>query len=81
MPPGFLPTKKALLSFLENITLLSVGALFFAFGAECMAARGGFLVGDIYGLGILVWSTSGMLTPAIWFLIFNIPYLFLLGYM
>ncbi len=79
MPPGFLPTKKGLLSFLENITLLSVGALFFAFGAECMAARGGFLVGDIYGLGILVWSTSGIFTPAIWFLLFNIP-LFILAW-
>lgn len=77
---SFLPGKKAVLSFLENMTLLTVGALFFAFGAECIAARGGFLVGDIYGLGILVWTASGLLTPALWFLIFNIP-LFLLAWM
>lgn len=77
---SFLPGKKAVLSFLENMALLTVGALFFAFGAECIAARGGFLVGDIYGLGILIWTSSGMLTPAIWFFIFNIP-LFVLAWM
>jgi Uncharacterized conserved protein len=79
MALAFLPGKKAMLLFLENMILLTVGALLFALGAECVAARGGFLVGDIYGLGILVWSTTGTLTPPIWFLIFNVP-LFILAW-
>ena len=75
----FLPTKQAFFSFCRNIFLLTLGAFLFSFGAECVAAKGGFLTGDIYGLGILVWSTSKTLTPAIWFLIFNIP-LFVLAW-
>lgn len=66
-------SKRNIFSFLENMFLLTLGAFLFSFGAECIAAKGGFLTGDIYGLGILVWQTTKTLTPAIWFFLFNVP--------
>lgn len=77
MVKRLLPSKKTFLSLLHNLALLTAGGLIFSFGAQAVAARGGFLTGDIYGLGILVWQTSKLLSPAIWFLLFNIPLFFL----
>ena len=41
-----------------------------------MAAHHGFLTGGIFGAGLLGWYTTGLFTPAIWYLLINIPLFF-----
>ena len=61
---------------LWNLFLLTVGAVFFSLGAQAVAAHHGFLTGGIFGAGLLGWYTTGLFTPAIWYLLINIPLFF-----
>ncbi len=67
-------------SIVRNLTLLTVGAAFFAFGAQGIVAHGGFLTGGLYGLGILAWRALGWVGAPTFFLLLNIPF-FILGWL
>ena len=67
-------------SIVRNLTLLTVGAALYAFGAQGIVAHGGFLTGGLYGLGILAWRIFDSLGAPVFFLIFNIPF-FILGWL
>ncbi|MEG2139944.1 MAG: YitT family protein [Bilophila sp.] len=56
-----------------NILLLTIGAVFFSLGAQGVAAHHGFLTGGIFGTGLLAWYSTSLFTPAIWYLLINIP--------
>ena len=72
-----LPQRNKLAqSMLWNLFLLTVGAVFFSLGAQAVAAHHGFLTGGIFGAGLLGWYTTGLFTPAIWYLLINIPLFF-----
>lgn len=67
-------------SVFRNLTLLTLGAIIYSFGAQGIVAYGGFLTGGIYGLGILLWRTTDMLSAPMFFILLNIPF-FIMGWL
>ena len=67
-------------SIVRNLTLLTIGAALYAFGAQGIVAHGGFLTGGLYGLGILAWRSLGWMQAPAFFLLLNIPF-FILGWL
>ena len=75
-----MPTRRQLLQSVPwNLFLLTIGPLFFSVGAQSIAAPHGFLTGGLFGSGLLTWYATGLLTPALWYLLFNVP-MFLLAW-
>ncbi len=69
-----LPNKHQIgQSVIWNLFILTIGAGLFAIGAKAIAAPHGFLTGGLFGTGLLAWYATDILSPAIWYLIFNIP--------
>ena len=67
-------TKRRLsASILWNLLLLTLGAFFFAAGAQCVAAKHGFLTSGVYGTALLIWYGTKLLNPPIWYFLLNIP--------
>ncbi|MCL1986181.1 MAG: YitT family protein [Betaproteobacteria bacterium] len=60
-------------SILWNLSLLSLGAFFYAAGAQCIVAKQGFLTGGVYGTGLLIWYVTKFLDPPTWYFLLNIP--------
>ena len=56
-----------------NLLLLTVGSAFFSLGAQGVASHHGFLTGGIFGTGLLAWYATDIFSPAIWYLLLNIP--------
>ncbi len=67
-------------SIFRNIVLLTAGGLLYAFGAQGIVAYGGFLTGGIYGLGILLWRATDVMSAPLFFILLNIPF-FILGWL
>jgi len=65
--------KRLSASILWNLLLLTLGAFFYAAGAQCIAAKHGFLTGGIYGTSLLIWYATKLLDPPIWYILLNIP--------
>ena len=66
-------------SVFRNLTLLTLGAIVYSFGAQGIVAHGGFLTGGIYGLGILLWRTTDLISAPLFYILLNIPF-FILGW-
>ena len=62
-------------SVFRNLTLLTLGAIVYSFGAQGIVAYGGFLTGGIYGLGILLWRTTDLLSAPLFYILLNIPFI------
>jgi len=60
-------------SILWNLLLLTLGAFFYAAGAQCIVAKQGFLTGGVYGTGLLIWYATKLLDPPTWYFLLNIP--------
>ncbi|MDY6824475.1 MAG: YitT family protein [Thermodesulfobacteriota bacterium] len=58
---------------LYNILLITAGALLFSFGVEAVVVRHHFIVGGLYGIGLLLYYVTHTLSPAAWFLLLNLP--------
>ena len=71
--------QKFFQSIPGNLLLLTVGSAFFSVGATAIAAPKGFLIGGLFGTGLLIWYSTHLLHPGIWYLLFNIP-MFLLSW-
>lgn len=56
-----------------NLCLLTVGSFLFSLGAQGVASHHGFLTSGIFGTGLLTWYATGLLSPALWYAIFNVP--------
>ena len=67
-------------SVFRNLTLLTLGAVIYSFGAQGIVAYGGFLTGGIYGLGILLWRTTDLISAPLFYILLNIPF-FIMGWM
>lgn len=62
-----------------NLSLITVGAVIFSIGLKSVAVPHGFITGGISGLCLLVYYTTDIFSPGIWYFIVNIP-LFILGW-
>ena len=58
---------------LWSLLLLTFGSACFSLGAQGVASHHGFLTGGIFGTGLLAWYASGAFTPAVWYVLINIP--------
>lgn len=68
------PSQQQLLqSPTWNLFLLTIGSLFFAVGAQAIAAQHGFLTGGVYGTALLVWYSTDWLSPPIWYALLSLP--------
>jgi uncharacterized membrane-anchored protein YitT (DUF2179 family) len=66
-------TMRLSASILWNLLLLTLGAFFYAAGAQCIVAKQGFLTGGVYGTGLLIWYATQVLDPPTWYFLLNIP--------
>ncbi len=62
-------------SVLWNLFLIASGSLLYAVGAQCVAAKHGFLTGGIYGTSLLLWYVAKVLDPPTWYVLLNLPLL------
>ncbi|MBM9613847.1 YitT family protein [Desulfobulbus rhabdoformis] len=66
-------------SILWNLVLLTAGSVLFALGINGAVINNSFITGGLYGATLLVYYKTQLLSPSLWYLIFNIP-LFVLGW-
>ncbi|MGD9949254.1 MAG: YitT family protein [Desulfobulbus sp.] len=62
-----------------NLTLLTLGSMVFAIGINGAVINNSFITGGAYGAALLLWYKTDILSPPLWYLLFNIP-LFALGW-
>lgn len=67
--------KHSFRSIIWNLVLLTIGSLVFAIGAQAILVHHNFIIGGLFGTGMLIYYKSGMLSPGIWYLLLNIPLL------
>ena len=58
---------------LWNIILIVSGSALFAFGAKAVVFEHGFITGGIFGISLLLYYLTDLLSPAIWSLLLNVP--------
>lgn len=56
-----------------NLLLITAGSVLFSVGAKGIVIPQEFITSGLFGTGLLVYYHTGLLTPALWFLLFNIP--------
>ena len=71
--------KNPTLAVLWDLFLLTLGALVYAVGAEAILVHHNFIIGGIYGTALLIFYKTNLLSPAIWYLLLNLP-LFIVGW-
>jgi len=62
-----------------NLLLLTLGSILFAIGINGAVVNNSFITGGAYGAALLLWYKTELLSPPLWYLLFNIP-LFALGW-
>jgi uncharacterized membrane-anchored protein YitT (DUF2179 family) len=62
-----------------NLLLLTLGSILFAIGINGAVVNNSFITGGAYGAALLIWYKSDLLSPSLWYLLFNIPF-FILGW-
>jgi uncharacterized membrane-anchored protein YitT (DUF2179 family) len=62
-----------------NLFLLTVGSIIYIIGMNGIVIHHNFIPGGLYGLILLVYYKTNLLSPGVWYLILNIP-LFILGW-
>jgi uncharacterized membrane-anchored protein YitT (DUF2179 family) len=67
--------KHPITSVIWNILLITLGSLVYAIGAEAILVHHKFIIGGMYGTALLIYYKSNLLSPAIWYFLFNIPLL------
>ncbi len=72
-------SKNPTIAIFWDLFLLTLGALVYAIGAEAILVHHKFIIGGIYGTALLIYYKTNLLSPAIWYLLLNVP-LFILGW-
>lgn len=62
-----------------NLLLITVGAVIFSIGIKAIVVHHDFITGGVFGAALLLHNSVGLLPPAIWFLLLNLP-LFAVSY-
>lgn len=63
-----------------NLFLLTAGGTLFAFGMKAIAVPHAFISGGIFGTGMYIYYGTGMFTPAVWYMLLNLP-IFIVGWL
>lgn len=63
-----------------NLLLITTGSIIFAFGVKAILLQHSFLMGGLYGTGLLFFYITDLLSPGILFFLFNIP-IMVIGYL
>lgn len=58
---------------LWNIILIISGSALFAFGAKAVVFEHGFITGGIFGISLLLYYLTDLLSPGLWSLLLNVP--------
>ena len=56
-----------------NMVLIIAGSALFAFGAKAVVFEHGFITGGIFGVSLLLYYLTDLLSPGIWSLLLNVP--------
>ncbi len=67
--------KNSFKSISWNLLLITAGATLFAFGAKAVLVHHNFIIGGLYGTGLLITYKLDVLSPGILYLIANVPLL------
>ncbi len=67
--------KQSFRSVVWNLFLLTLGSLVFAVGAQAILVHHKFIIGGLFGTGLLIFYKSNLLSPGIWYFLLNIPLL------
>jgi uncharacterized membrane-anchored protein YitT (DUF2179 family) len=59
--------------------LITLGSVLFAVGAKGIVVHQTFITGGVFGAGLLLYYATNWFSPAVWFLLLNIP-LFVVGW-
>ncbi len=70
-------TKVQRLSIIWNLLLLTIGGIVYVIGINAVVIHHNFITGGLYGLVLMVYYNTGLLSPGIWYLLMNIPLLIL----
>ncbi len=68
-------TQHSFRSVLWNLLLLTLGSLVFAIGAQAILVHHKFIIGGLFGTGLLIFYKSNLFSPGIWYFLLNIPLL------
>ncbi len=68
-------SKHSFTSVLWNILLITFGAFVYAAGAEAILVHHNFIIGGIYGTGLLIYYETNLFSPGIWYFLLNVPLL------
>ena len=68
-------SKQSFTSLLWNVLLITLGAFVYAVGAEGILVHHNFIIGGIYGTGLLIYYETNLFSPGIWYFLLNIPLL------
>lgn len=68
-------SKQSFTSLLWNVLLITLGAFVYAVGAEGILVHHNFIIGGIYGTGLLIYYKTNLFSPGIWYFLLNIPLL------
>ncbi len=71
--------KTLISSVAWNLSLITVGALFFGIGLKAIAVQHELITGGISGVCLLIYYFTNSLSPGLWYLLINIP-MFLIGW-
>lgn len=71
--------QRATSSVAWNLFLIGAGAVLYSLGVKCLAMPMGFISGGIFGTGMLIFYTSDLLSPSVWYFMMNAP-LFIMGW-
>jgi uncharacterized membrane-anchored protein YitT (DUF2179 family) len=73
-----MPNTKHLVNTVPwSLFLITLGSCIFAFGAQGILVHQNFIMGGLYGTGLLIYYQTELLSPAIWYLLLNLPILIL----
>jgi uncharacterized membrane-anchored protein YitT (DUF2179 family) len=73
-----MPNTKHLVNTVPwSLFLITLGSFIFAFGAQGILVHQNFIMGGLYGTGLLIYYQTELLSPAIWYLLLNLPILIL----
>jgi len=63
-----------------NLSIITIGALVFAFGVNSIIVRHSFINGGVFGTALLIFYKTNLLSPGILYALINVPF-FILGYL
>lgn len=72
--------RQVTMSVWWNLVLLTIGGTLFSLGMKSIAVPHGFISGGFFGTGMYIYYATGTLSPALWYVLLNLP-VFVLGWL